>query len=205
MYLKTFAYSKNDLRFLLQLGSHTPVVVAVSRECSRFQEGAMEFKFTRGLIFAAVVLCAAPAGAATVQTPFTVSATVQQVCAVSATNLGFGGYDASAALANNATSTVTVTCTPSSTYTIALNAGTTSGGTVAARLMSDGASHTLAYGLYSDSGHTTKWGDGTLSTSTVGGTADGTHQPYTVFGQVATGQFVPSGSYTDTVTATVTY
>jgi spore coat protein U-like protein len=161
--------------------------------------------FIPGFVAAATFIFVAPSEAANVQTPFTVSATVQQVCAVSATNLGFGAYDASAGPANNATSTVTVTCTPSSTYTIALNAGTTSGGTVAARLMSDGASHTLGYNLYSDSNHTTKWGDGTLSTSTVSGTADGTHQPYTVFGQVAAGQFVPSGSYSDTVTATVTY
>ena len=164
--------------------------------------------FQRSLCAAAAIAAsvfATPLWAATVQAPFTVSATVEQVCAVSATNLGFGAYDASAGSANNATGTVTVTCTPSSTYTIALNAGTTSGGTVAARLMSDGSSHTLSYNLYSDSNRTTKWGDGTLSTSTVGGTADGTHQPYTVYGQVATGQFVVSGSYSDTVTATVTY
>lgn len=168
----------------------------------------MAFQLKRGFVLAAALAAlvfAAPSPAATVQTPFTVSATVQQVCAVSATNLGFGGYDASAASPNNATSTVTVTCTPSSSYAIALNAGTTSGSTVAVRLMSDGNSHTLGYNLYSDSNHTTKWGDGTLSTSTVSGTADGTHQPYTVFGQVAAGQFVPSGSYSDTVTATVTY
>lgn len=146
-----------------------------------------------------------PLNAATVQAPFTVSATVQQVCAVSATNLGFGAYDASSGSPNNAASTVTVTCTPSSTYEIALNAGTTSGSTEAVHLMSDGNSHTLTYNLYTDTNHTTKWGDGTASTDTVSGTADGTHQPYTVFGQVPTGQYVPSGSYSDTVTATVTY
>lgn len=153
----------------------------------------------------AFVLPLAPSQAANVQTPFTVSANVQQVCAVSASNLGFGAYDASAGSANNATATVTVTCTPSSAYAIAMNAGTTSGGTEAVHLMSDGAAHTLTYNLYSDSNHTTKWGDGTLSTATVSGTADGTRQPYTVFGQVPAGQFVPSGAYSDTVTATVTY
>lgn len=153
----------------------------------------------------AVLVPIAPSNAATVQTPFTVSATVQQVCAVSATNLSFNSYDASAASPKDATSTVTVTCTPSSTYAIAMNAGTTSGGTEAVHLMSDGNSHTLTYNLYTDAGHNTKWGDGAASTATVSGTADGTHQPYTVFGQVPAGQFVPSGSYSDTVTATVTY
>jgi spore coat protein U-like protein len=153
----------------------------------------------------AVLAMAATSNAATVQTPFGVSATVQQVCAVAATNLGFGAYDASSASPNNASSTITVTCTPDSTYSIALNAGTTSGGTEAAHLMTDGSSHTLIYNLFTDINHTTKWGDGTLSTTVVSGTADGTHQPYTLFGQIGIGQFVPSGSYTDTVTATVTY
>jgi spore coat protein U-like protein len=165
----------------------------------------MSRSFTPRALAAALALTAGSATAATVQSPFTVSATVQQVCSVSAGNLGFGSYDASSGTANNAQSTVTVTCTPSSSYSIAMNAGTTTGGTEAVHLMSDGSAHTLTYNLYTDMNHTTKWGDGTLSTSTVSGTADGTHQPYTVFGQVPTGQFVASGSYTDTVTATVTY
>ena len=156
-------------------------------------------------LWLSVLAMAASSNAATVQTPFGVSATVQQVCAVAATNLGFGSYDASSGSPNNASSTITVTCTPSSSYSIALNAGTTSGGTEAVHLMTDGSSHTLIYNLFTDTNHTTKWGDGTLSTSVVSGTADGTHQPYTLFGQIGVGQFVPSGSYTDTVTATVTY
>jgi len=156
-------------------------------------------------LWLSVLAMAASSNAATVQTPFGVSATVQQVCAVAATNLGFGAYDASSGSPNNTSSTITVTCTPSSTYSIALNAGTTSGGTEAVHLMTDGSSHTLTYNLFTDSNHTTKWGDGTLSTTVVSGTADGTHQPYTLYGQVGIGQYVPSGSYTDTVTATVTY
>jgi spore coat protein U-like protein len=71
--------------------------------------------------------------------------------------------------------------------------------------MSDGNSQTLSYGLFTDGNHTTRWGDGTLSTVVVSGTADGTHQNYTLYGEVGIGQFVPSGSYSDTVTATVTY
>ncbi|HVU20429.1 MAG TPA: spore coat U domain-containing protein [Pirellulales bacterium] len=157
------------------------------------------------LISLASFVLASPLEAATVQVPFAVSATVQQVCAVAATNLSFGSYDASLGSPDDATGTITVTCTPSSSYSIALNAGTTSGGTEAARLMSDGNSHTLTYDLFTDAGHTTKWGDGTMSTVLVSGTADGTHQNYTLYGQVGTGQFVPSGDYTDTVTATVNY
>src|ERR1700749_718652 len=163
------------------------------------------FPSRTGLVALAIFAWTGPSNAATVQTPFGVSATVQQVCAVAATNLAFGSYNASSSTPNDATSTITVTCTPGSTYSIALNAGTTSGGTEASHLMTDGNSHTLTYNMYSDSGHATKWGDGTLSTTVVSGTADGTHQPFTLWGEVGIGQFVPSGSYSDTVTATVSY
>ncbi len=161
--------------------------------------------FQAAVAFGAVLAAAAPAGAATTQTTFGVSANVQSVCAVAATALGFGSYNATSGSPNTASSTVTVTCTPSEDYAVALNAGTTSGGTVAARLLSDGASHTLAYNLYTANDYATKWGDGTLSTSTQSGTGDGTGQPYTVYGRIATGQYVTAGSYSDTVTVTVTY
>lgn len=152
-----------------------------------------------------VLACVTPSEAATVQTNFEVSATVQQVCAVAATDLGFGAYDASAASPNDATSTITVTCTPDSSYNIALNAGTTSGASEAVHLMSDGAAHTLTYDLYSDAGHTQKWGDGTLSTTVVSGTADGTPQDHVVYGEVPASQYVAPGAYSDTITATVSY
>jgi spore coat protein U-like protein len=157
------------------------------------------------LVTAALLACVTPSGAATVQTQFEVSATVQQVCAVAATDLDFGAYIASEGAPNDATSTVTATCSPGSDYSIALNAGTTAGGTEAVHLMTDGASHTLTYNLYSDAGRTTKWGDGTLSTEVVSGTGDGTPQDYFVYGEVPSGQYVSPGSYSDTVTATVTY
>jgi spore coat protein U-like protein len=70
--------------------------------------------------------------------------------------------------------------------------------------MTNGA-NTLNYSMYTTAGRTTVWGDGTLSTVTQAGTGNGTGQALTVFGRVPTGQYVTAGSYTDTVTATVTY
>lgn len=87
---------------------------------------------------------------------------------------------------------------------MSLNAGTTSGGTIAARLMTD-SSNTLSYNLYTDVTYTTVWGDGTGGSSPVAGTGSGSLQSLTVYGRVPSGQGEPTGSYSDTVTATITY
>ncbi len=151
----------------------------------------------------ASLLCfAAPAIAATTTTNFTVSATVVAACVASATNLAFGNYTASAVTADNANSTVTVTCTNNDAYTIALNGG--GSGHVNARTMANG-SNTLGYGVYTTSGYATLWGDGTNGTSTVNGTGNGAAQNYTAYGQIPVGEYSAAGSYTDTLTATVTF
>jgi spore coat protein U-like protein len=62
----------------------------------------------------------------------------------------------------------------------------------------------LSYSLFSNSVHTTNWGN-TVGTDTVAGTGTGSVQSLTVYGQVPAGQFTKPGSYADTITATVTY
>ncbi len=133
-------------------------------------------------------------------TTFGVSATVLKDCVVSATALAFGNYTGAV---NNSTSTITVTCTNTTTYTVGLSAGLASGATVTTRQMQNG-SYLLPYALYSNSGMTTNWGN-TSATNWVSGTGNGTAQPLTVYGQIAAGLYVTPGSYTDTITATVTY
>ena len=66
-------------------------------------------------------LASAPASATTnVTTTFGVSATVQSTCLISATALAFGTYTGAV---DNATSTVSVTCTNTTPYNVSLNAG----------------------------------------------------------------------------------
>ena len=136
----------------------------------------------------------------TVTTTFTVTATVVKDCGVSATNLVFGNYTGAV---NNSTSTVTVTCTNTTTYTVGLSAGLATGATVTTRKMQYGTA-LLNYALYSNSTHATNWGN-TAATNWVAGTGTGVAQPLTVYGQIAAGLYVTPGSYTDTITATVTY
>jgi spore coat protein U-like protein len=155
----------------------------------------------------------ATAGAAHAANPatttFQVSATVLKNCTVGATNVAFPNYTPTAG-AQTANGTVSVSCTKSTAFTVSLNKGTTAGGTIAQRLMSDGAGDALQYNLYTTSGLATVWGDGTGTSVTQGGTGAGMASPValTVYGNLpdsAANQAVPPAAYTDTVTVSVAY
>jgi spore coat protein U-like protein len=160
-------------------------------------------------IAAAVLLAfAGSADAATKTDTFKVNANVQANCIVSATNLNFGNYRGIADL--NGTSDVVVRCTNGSDYTLTLSEGSSLD--FATRLMSDTVSGgTLQYNLYTDTGHTDIWGNGTDSSTVTGtgaGMASGSAVTHTVYGLLpdnATNQAAPAGSYSDTITVTVEY
>jgi spore coat protein U-like protein len=159
---------------------------------------------------AAAVVMVAGTGvhAATVTTTFSVTATVLKACQVSATAMAFGNYNPGAGNAVN-TSTVNVNCTKTTPFTVALSAGTTTGGTIAQRLMANGT-NTLQYNLFTTNTYTTVFGDGTAGSATGSGTGSGlaTAVAFTVYGQLldnAFNQAAVPGAYADTITVTVTY
>jgi len=152
-----------------------------------------------------VALSPATAISATATDTFQVTATVLGSCSVSATDLAFGDYTPTSGTALDQTSTVTVTCTNGTSYTVGLNAGLNDDGNgVTGRRMVYNTTNFLAYALYSDSGRTTNWGN-TPPTDTVGGTGSGSGQAITVYGRVPINQYVTAGAYLDTITVTVTY
>jgi spore coat protein U-like protein len=121
-------------------------------------------------------------------------------CGISASNLSFGNYTGTV---NNAVSTIQVGCSSGTPYNVGLDQGA-HGGSVTTRKMQNGTA-LLNYALYSNSGRTTNWGN-TVGTDTVAGTGTGVVHSLTVYGQIPAGQSVTTtGSYTDTITATVTY
>jgi spore coat protein U-like protein len=133
---------------------------------------------------------------------FTVSATVAANCLVLAQNINFGSIGVLSANLD-ATGQVTVTCTPTTSYTISLNGGTT-GSPPASRKMSKGA-ETVTYGLYKDAARSQVWGDAGTPGSTVAGTGTGLAQNLVVYGRVPPQSTPSPGLYTDTVVVTVTY
>lgn len=144
-----------------------------------------------------------PAQAQTSTATFTVTATVLPTCTVvGGVPLAFGVV--TPGVQRDGSVSITATCTLGTPYTLALDAGTGSGATVAVRRMTSG-SDTLQYALYQDTGRTTLWGDGTAGTSVRSGTGTGLTQTFTVYGRVPSGAAAPVGSYTDTITVTATY
>ena len=110
---------------------------------------------------------------------------------------------------NDATGSMTIACTNGGTptsvsFSTGANSGsscdTASGGADASnRCLSDGTDF-LAYNIYTSSPRTTKFG--LTGTSTTSETSTGA---FTIYGRVPAGQAVETGSYTDTLVATVNY
>jgi spore coat protein U-like protein len=163
----------------------------------KFTKTVLSTLSAAALAIVALGLVSAPAQAGTATTTFAVTATVQATCSVTATAMAFGTYIPTAASAN--TSTISVTCTNGTPATFLLSAGSGTGATVTNRLLQNGTTM-LPYGLFSNAAHSTNFG---TTPTTVNGT--GSAVVTTVYGQILSAQYVTPGSYTDSITATVTY
>ena len=159
------------------------------------------------LAVAACALCAAPASAATTITnTFNVLLTVQAQCLMTKpADVNFGTVGVIAA-ALTQTTTVQVTCTNSTPYTLGLDAGLNGGGAVTARQMKGGTGGAfLPYKLTTDAAYLNVWGN-SAATGWVSATGTGAAQTYTVYAQVPVPASTPApDAYADTITATVTY
>jgi spore coat protein U-like protein len=147
--------------------------------------------------------------AATSTANMTVQLVVTSTCSVNAATLNFGSTGLLASAITGSTS-LSVTCSNSTPYSVGLDNGANFSSTRRMRL---GATTSyIGYGLYTDAGLTNPWTTASSSTactttnSCALGTGNGSAQSITVFGQVpALGTAPAPGTYTDTVTITVTY
>ncbi|CAN7390102.1 Csu type fimbrial protein [Variovorax sp. LjRoot178] len=135
---------------------------------------------------------------------FEVTSTVPASCQFSsATDLSFGSHAGPITSAQDNTSSVTMICRNRTAWNLGLDNGQNhDGGTRRMRLGSTG--NYVSYQLFRDSSHNLAWGS-TIGTDTATGTGTGSAQSQTVYGHVPATQNVPAGSYSDTITVTVTY
>lgn len=122
-------------------------------------------------------------------------------CSITAAPLQFGTV--TGLTGHDATSNLSVNCTRNGAYSIALDGGTVAGNVVNRQMRLGAGPSTVGYQLYRDSGRTLVWGNtaGQLYT----GTGTGNVQSVPVFGRVPVQAAKPAGTYTDTVTATITF
>lgn len=122
-------------------------------------------------------------------------------------------YDPSAAGNTTTSSYLTVDCTKTgantanATYTVAANNGANSGGAIP-NLAKSGAGNTIAYDIYQIPLCSTFWGNGTNGGTSISQTVSlvGTTQnqnQISYYGCISPGQYVPAGTYSDTVTMTL--
>ncbi|CUJ04503.1 Uncharacterized secreted protein [Achromobacter xylosoxidans] len=135
-----------------------------------------------------------------------VTLTITANCTIGANNLSFGSHGVLNTALNN-TTTVNVTCTNTTPYTVGLSAGTGTGSTFATRYMqgttTGNTTSVVSYQLYQPApNQTVVWGD-TGTADRVGGTGNGSSQALTVNGTVPAQTTPAPDTYSSTVTATV--
>lgn len=152
---------------------------------------------------AAALLAVAPLASAETDTAdFEVSIEIVNACTITAGDMTFDAENVETTA--TADSILTVDCTASGDdFTIALDGGDT--GDINGRQLSDGNGNTINYQLFQDAGYGTVWGNTTATTQ--GGTSDtdAAGQDFTVYGEIPAQGVKPVGTYTDTITATVTF
>lgn len=154
--------------------------------------------------YAGSFTCGASLSARAKSVPFTVRTTNNSSCTVATTVLNFGSQPD---LASNrdATNTITVNCSPGTTYAIGLSNGSGGGTGPATRRMTNGATADhVTYGIYRDAARTQPWGD-VAGVNTLSGTGTGAGQSVTGYGRVPVQTTPAPLTYTDTVVVTITY
>jgi spore coat protein U-like protein len=152
------------------------------------------------------------AQAGTATSNLSVQIVIQASCTINAATLDFGASVPGTTLVSSnvdAATTVSVTCTNGSPYSIGMDNGANVSGSQ--RRMKSGTNF-LNYNLYTDSGRSNAWTTATdnshcaAANSCFLGTGSGSAQSVNIYGRVpAVGSAPPTGTYTDTVTMTITY
>ncbi|MDB5713342.1 MAG: hypothetical protein JWO15_739 [Sphingomonadales bacterium] len=129
-------------------------------------------------------------------------------CNVSATPVNFGTYSPVSSSDTVSTGNIRVQCTLlialGGSYTIDLSTGS---GTYAQRTLVSGGS-VLRYNLYTTVSNSLIWGNDSGGSSRVTESISALliyDQTLTVYGRIPSGQNVPTGSYADAISVTVTY
>jgi spore coat protein U-like protein len=134
------------------------------------------------------------------ETPFTLTLALAPSCSMTANNLVFPGAGFDTAI--DASTTLSVTCTNTTPYSVSLSNGNGVGATFATRKMTSSSGKTVNYNLYRNAARTSIWADGFFKSS---GTGTGSPQSFTVYGRVPAQTAPPPGTYQDQVIVTVNY
>ncbi len=127
-------------------------------------------------------------------------------CSVATTAVNFGSYNTLSASPLDATGTITVTCSPTATVTIAIGPSPHSGGFNPRKMKLTTGSEFLNYNFYTDVNRTIIWGNGSSGTGTLNARVQKNFPVVsTVYGRIPPLQDVVSGPYNETLVVTITW
>ena len=169
-------------------------------------------KIALGLSLGLAMLAPLLAQAGTTSSTFTVTATVSPSCQINSTGaIAFGTYDpvvANKTVPAAANGSVAVTCTKTTVANVSLDQGlapTASSTCVSPTRQMKSGTNALGYAIYQDAAFTKPWGCDASNQNSFTSASGVTPQTLVTYGQIAAAQDVPTGSYTDTVTVTVSF
>lgn len=155
-------------------------------------------------IVAAATLLMATTISASTSARFEVTTTVTADCSITVTDLSFGQYDPlgqNGSRELNAAAGVSMVCTRAARANIVIDAGRSPIGS--SRGLASGGQR-VAYQIYRDADRTQVWGTGAEGLQFVSAGVQSPKQ-FVVYARIPPGQEVPSGTYSDVVTATVDF
>jgi spore coat protein U domain-containing protein, fimbrial subunit CupE1/2/3/6 len=122
-------------------------------------------------------------------------------------SINFGNYDVFSTIPADGSGAIQILCDQTQPHiVISIGPSQNSGGFNPRKMKHSLLSDFLAYDLYSDAGRTVTWGDGTGGSSTTTQKAfKNTPLVITIFGRIPAKQDVYVGSYSETVTVTITW
>ncbi len=142
---------------------------------------------------------------------FHIDRAFSQGCTINVTPINFGNYDMFSSLPLDSTGTITIHCIEVVWAEVALGVSSSSGTFNPRRMKRIGGNDLLDYNIYTTPARTVIFGDGTGGTETLRiHKPPGTPRPepwsstVSIYGRILPHQDVSAGTYSDTLTATVT-
>lgn len=154
--------------------------------------------------FFALLVGGGTALAATATGVLNVRMNITATCAIGTTgDLDHGSLNVLSALVDTQAS-MQVLCSSGAPFNVSLNGGLNGTGASDRKMKSTSGVNTISYQLYRDAARSQVWGE-TIGVDTATSTGTGATQSFTIYSRVPAQTLQPVGTYTDTVTVTLTY
>lgn len=158
---------------------------------------------------ATALACCFGSGAAHARAPLASTSTIRAAikvfsgCSLETRPLMFVVPNTTVNVAVDATTTVTVKCTPNTSFTVDIDTGLHGNG-INRRMYSPVANAYVSYDVYRDSPRTSVWGTGKLK-NISGNSGTGAPLVITLFGRIPISGKIKAGDYADRLTVTLNY